>query len=105
GGLVENAARVGAFILKRLKEMKETHEIIGDVRGKGLMVAAELVKNRKTKEHAKKEIDKILLKAWHEGVLLLPCGKSAIRFIPPLVVTEEQAAFAMDVFEKALKNL
>jgi 4-aminobutyrate aminotransferase len=104
-GLVENAATVGAFILKRLEEMKETYEIIGDVRGKGLMVAAELVKDRKTKEYAKKEIDKVLIDAWKNGILLLPCGKSAIRFIPPLIVTEEQAALAMDVFETALKNL
>ena len=103
--LIENAAQVGAFIKTRLEEMKETHDIIGDVRGKGLMVVAELVKDRKTKEPAKKEIDTILLDAWRKGILLLPCGKSAIRFIPPLIVTEEQAAFAMDIFETALKNL
>jgi len=103
--LIENAAHVGAFIKNRLEEMKETHDIIGDVRGKGLMVVAELVKDRKTKEPAKKEIDTILLDAWRKGILLLPCGKSAIRFIPPLIVTEEQAAFAMDIFETALKNL
>ncbi len=105
GGLVTNAAKVGEFMLKRLKEMQEKNEIIGDVRGKGLMVVTELVKNRKTKEHAKKEVEKILYDAWRGGVLLLPCGKSGIRFVPPLVVTEEQAAFALDVFEKCLKKV
>ncbi len=104
-GLVENAARVGGFILKRLKEMQGKYPLIGDVRGKGLMVAAELVKNQKTKEPAKKEVETILYDAWRNGVLLLPCGKSAIRFVPPLVVTEDQAAFALDVFEKALKKI
>lgn len=104
-GLIENAARVGEFMLKRLKEMQQKISLIGDVRGKGLMIACELVKNRKTKEPAKKEVEKILYDAWRNGVLLLPCGKTAIRFVPPLIVTEEQAAFALDVFEKALKKL
>jgi 4-aminobutyrate aminotransferase len=104
-GLMEHAAKIGEYILNRLKEMEETHEIIGNVRGKGLMIACELVKDRKTKEPAKKEPEKIMYDAWRNGVLLLPCGKNAIRFMPPLIVTEEQAAFALDVFEKALKNL
>jgi 4-aminobutyrate aminotransferase len=104
-GLVENAAKVGAFMLKRLKEMEQKYEIVGDARGKGLMVAAELVKSKKTKEPAKKEVEKIMFDAWRNGVLLLPCGKNAIRFIPPLIVTEEQASFALDVFENALKKL
>ncbi len=104
-GLVENAANVGAFMLKRLKEIQEKYEVIGDVRGKGLMVATELVKNRKTKEPAKKEVEKIIFDAWRNGVLLLPCGKNGIRFIPPLVVTEEVADFALDVFEEAIKKV
>ncbi|MBU7047861.1 MAG: aminotransferase class III-fold pyridoxal phosphate-dependent enzyme, partial [Theionarchaea archaeon] len=104
-GLVENAANVGAFMLKRLKEMQEKYEVIGDVRGKGLMVATELVKNRKTKEPAKKEVERIIFDAWRNGVLLLPCGKNGIRFIPPLVVTEEVADFALDVFEGAVKKV
>lgn len=105
GGLMENASKVGAFMLKRLTEMQEKYEIIGDVRGKGLMVAAEFVKDRKTKEPAKKEVEKVMWDAWRNGLLILPCGKNAIRFIPPLIVTEEQAGFALDVFEKVLKNL
>jgi 4-aminobutyrate aminotransferase len=102
--LIDNAAKVGSHILKRLQEMYEKYPLIGDVRGKGLMVACELVKNRKTKEHAKKEVENIIFEAWRNGLLLLPCGKSAIRFVPPLIVTEEQADFALDVFEKALKK-
>jgi 4-aminobutyrate aminotransferase len=104
-GLVENAATVGKYMLGRLKEMQEKFEIIGDVRGKGLMMACELVKDRKTKEPAKKEPEKIMYDAWRNGILLLPCGKNSIRFMPPLIVTEEQAVIALDVFEKALKNL
>lgn len=104
GGLIENAAKVGAYILGRLQEMKEKYPLVGDVRGKGLMVACELVKDRKTKEPAKKEVEAVIWDAWRKGVLLLPCGKNAIRFVPPLIVTEEQAAFALDVFEKIIKN-
>ncbi|KYK38199.1 MAG: acetyl ornithine aminotransferase family protein [Theionarchaea archaeon] len=104
GGLIENAAKVGAYILGRLQEMKEKYPLVGDVRGKGLMVACELVKDRKTKEPAKKEVEAVIWDAWRKGVLLLPCGKNAIRFVPPLIVTEEQAAFALDVFEKVIKN-
>ncbi len=104
GGLIENAAKVGAYVLGRLQEMKEKYPLIGDVRGKGLMVACELVKDRKTKKPAKKEVEAVIWDAWRKGVLLLPCGKNAIRFVPPLIVTEEQAAFALDVFEKVIKN-
>ena len=105
GGLIENAAKVGAYILKRLKEMEEKYPLIGDVRGKGLMVACELVKDRKTKEPAKKEVEEIIWEAWRNGVLLLPCGKNAIRFVPPLVVTEEEAALTLDVFEEVVKKV
>lgn len=103
--LVDNAAKVGAHMLKRLKEMYENHSLIGDVRGKGLMIACELVKDRKTKEHAKKEVEKIIFESWKNGLLLLPCGKSSIRFVPPLIVAEEQADLALDIFEKALKKV
>lgn len=105
GGLVENAAKVGAYILKRLKEMEERYPVIGDVRGKGLMVACELVKDRKTKEPAKKEVEEVIWDAWRKGVLLLPCGKNAIRFVPPLIVKEEEAAFVLDVFEEVVKKV
>ena len=69
------------------------------------MVACELVKDRKTKEPAKKEVEEIIWEAWRNGVLLLPCGKNAIRFVPPLVVTEEEAALTLDVFEEAVKKV
>lgn len=104
-GLIDNAATVGEYMIGRLKEMQENYEIIGDVRGKGLMMAVELVKDRKTKEPAKKEPGKIMVNAWKNGVLVLPCGKNSIRFMPPLIVTREQADIAMDVFENALKKL
>jgi 4-aminobutyrate aminotransferase len=104
-GLIDNAARVGKYMIGRLKEMQDNYEIIGDVRGKGLMMAVELVKDRKTKEPAKKEPGEIMVNAWKNGILLLPCGKNSIRFMPPLIVTKEQADIAMDVFENALKDL
>jgi len=102
--LLENATKVGAYFKKRLEELQNKHEVIGDVRGLGLMLAADFVKDRKTKEHATKLRDKIEEIAYKKGLLLLGCGKSAIRFIPPLVVTEKQIDAAIEVLDQSIKE-
>jgi 4-aminobutyrate aminotransferase len=101
--LVERAGRLGKIVSKRLKEMKDKYNLIGDVRGIGLMQAVELVKNRKTKAPAGREVDKILEHCYKNGLILLPCGFSGIRFIPPLVIKKEELNEGLDIFEKALK--
>ncbi|MEM2869129.1 MAG: acetyl ornithine aminotransferase family protein [Thermoplasmata archaeon] len=102
--LLENAARVGAHLHKRLLELQERHECIGDVRGKGLMQATEFVKSRKTKEPAPELRDRIELEALKKGLILLGCGRSTIRYIPPLIVTEEQIETAVDILDGAIKR-
>jgi len=104
-GLCGNAERVGALILRRLEEMKERYEIIGDVRGKGLMIGVEIVKDKRSKEYGREERDRILVEMLRRGLVALGCGRSVIRFCPPLIITEEIADGAMDIFEAALKSL
>ncbi len=103
--LVDRSEKLGRHVNKRLNEMKNRYSLIGDVRGLGLMQAVELVKNRKTKAPAKKEVDEILVKSYKNGLVLLPCGSSGIRFIPPLVIEEAQLDQGLDIFEKALKSV
>ncbi|MGC9059671.1 MAG: aminotransferase class III-fold pyridoxal phosphate-dependent enzyme, partial [Thermoplasmata archaeon] len=102
--LLERAERLGRIMNKRLNEMKEKYELVGDVRGLGMMQATEFVKNRKTKEFAKKERDKIVELAYKRGLILLPCGKSGIRYIPPLTIEEEYLNKGLEVLESCIKD-
>ena len=101
--LAENARKIGEYTMKRLREMQETHEIIGDLRGKGLMIGVELVKDRKTKEPAVEERDNLILEAFKRGLLLLGAGQSSLRLAPPLIVTKQQADTGLDIFEETLR--
>ncbi len=103
-GLIENAEKQGKLMAKRLKEMEEKYEIVGDARGIGLMQATEIVKSKETKEIYPKARDEIVNKAFKKGLLLLSCGASAIRYIPPLCINEEQMNNAMDLLEEAIKE-
>jgi 4-aminobutyrate aminotransferase len=89
-------------MLRRLEAMKERHHHIGDVRGKGLMIGVEFVKDRRTKMFAQKERDVITLRAFERGLVLLPCGHSTIRFCPPLTITKKEADAGLDIFEECL---
>ncbi len=103
--LDKNAEQVGGFLLKRFKEMAETHEIIGDVRGKGMMIGLEFVKNRRTKEYATEFRNKLLDEAFERGLMLLAAGRASLRLAPPLVLTKEQAEVALEIFEDSLKKV
>jgi len=100
--LVANAATVGAHLMAGLKGLMDAHPLIGDVRGRGLMVGVELVRDRKTKERATTERDAVVEAAFRQGLLLLGAGKNAIRFSPPLVLTKAQADVAIGIFDRAL---
>jgi 4-aminobutyrate aminotransferase len=104
-GLMENAREVGTYLLQRLNELKERHTIIGDVRGMGLMVGAELVKDRTTKEHASAERDAVVQACFRRGLLLLGCGTSTLRFCPPLVVTRDEVDVAVGILDEVLKSI
>ncbi|MGA1974534.1 MAG: acetyl ornithine aminotransferase family protein [Conexivisphaerales archaeon] len=100
--LMANATKVGGHIKKRLEEMKEKYEIIGDVRGKGLMVGAEIVNDRRTKEYGTEHVNNILDYTWKHGVLLISCGRSTLRLIPPLIIDEDLADEALEVVKDAI---
>lgn len=104
-GLVENAARVGAHLKNGLTSLMDRRDVIGDVRGLGLMLAVDLVEDRKSRKPAKKAVAEVLHAAFERGLLLLGCGESAVRFAPPLIVTEEEADVAVRIFDEALGTL
>ncbi len=101
--LTENAAERGEYLRKGLNELKEKYEVMGDNRGLGLMQVTEFVKDRKTKKPAKALRDKIIEFAYKNGLVLLPCGTSGIRYIPPLIITKEQIDNGLEILEKAIK--
>jgi 4-aminobutyrate aminotransferase len=100
--LVANAAAVGARLVAGLTALKEKHPLIGDVRGRGLMVGVELVRDRMTKERATRERDAVVTATFNRGLLLLGAGKNSIRFSPPLVLTNDEADTAVRIFDAAL---
>ena len=101
--LIENAAKVGAYMLKRFQDIMDKQRLVGDVRGKGMMVGIELVKDRDTKEYATKERDDLILRTFKKGLLILGAGPSSVRLAPPLVTTIEQAETGIQIFEEELK--
>jgi 4-aminobutyrate aminotransferase len=103
--LVANAADVGGHLMNGLRALADRHRLIGDVRGRGLMIGVELVRDRATKERATDERDKVVDAAFRRGLLLLGAGKNAIRFSPPLVLTREQADVAVRIFDEALTEV
>lgn len=104
--LCEKSFKLGEYIIGRLNEMKEKYEVIGEVRGLGSMIGLEFVKDRETKEPAPDMVKEIINKCYKEGVILINAGllSNVIRFLPPLVMTEEQAKYGMDVLDKAINE-
>ncbi len=100
--LLESSARVGAHILARMADWPSRHKIVGDVRGRGLMIGVEIVKDKVTKEYGAAERDCIVEMAFEKGILFLGCGPSTIRLCPPLIVTKEEADVAVDVLEECI---
>jgi len=103
--LVANAADVGGHLMSGLTAIAAKHPLIGDVRGRGLMVGVELVRDRQTKERAIEERDAVVSAAFARGLLLLGAGKNAIRFSPPLVLTRAQAETAVKIFDEAVTEV
>jgi 4-aminobutyrate aminotransferase len=104
-GVIQNAATVGAHMIDRLKGLMDKHQLIGDVRGKGLMIGVELVRDRTTKERATTERDQVVQAMFHKGVLILGAGRNAIRFAPPMVLTREQADSIVNIFDDVLGTI
>jgi 4-aminobutyrate aminotransferase len=102
--LVENAARMGRHLMDRLRTWPAKFPVVGDVRGLGLMIGIELVRDRETKKPAGALRDRLLDLAFQRGVLVLGAGDSTIRLCPPLVITRDQCDFAVETLEECLKQ-
>lgn len=100
--LVENAAAVGAHLLDGLRALAERHPLVGEVRGKGLMIGIELVRDRRTKERATTERDRVIDEAFRRGLLVLGAGRNAVRLSPPLVLTKAQADTALRILDETI---
>ena len=103
GGIMQNAAEVGAHLKNGLHQLQARYDIIGDVRGRGLMLGVDFVLNKETREPAKQLADEIMEEAFHRGMLILTCGYSTIRFCPPLVLTKSEADEALERFEATIQ--
>jgi len=101
--LPERAAKLGEYFMKRLKELQDKYDYIGDVRGKGLMIGVEFVKDRKTKEPFKKLRNAVIDEAFKRGLIILGSGISALRIQPPLVIKEEHIDIATEILDQAIK--
>jgi 4-aminobutyrate aminotransferase len=103
--LIANAALMGGYILDRLRDWPRRFRNVGDVRGLGLMIGFELVRDGETKERAPELRDRIQEMAFERGLLVLGAGRNTIRLCPPLVITRDQADFAVDTLEECLKKV
>jgi 4-aminobutyrate aminotransferase len=99
-----NAATVGEYFKARLLELQKRFDCIGDVRGKGLMLGAELITDRTSRQPDPGLCQRVLTRAYHNGLILLSCGVSTVRFIPPLMISREDVDEALEMIETSLKE-
>jgi 4-aminobutyrate aminotransferase len=103
--LVENAVKMGGVAMKRLEEMKEKNEMVGDVRGKGLFIGVEIVKNKKSKERGVREAQAVVRECFKDGLILILAGTNTLRVVPPLNVAREELEEGLDVMEGAIARV
>jgi len=101
-GLLANAQDVGHHMMERMADWPKKHRLVADVRGRGLMIGVELVKDKKSKEYAAAARDRVVELAFERGILFLGCGPSTLRISPPLVVTKDEADVALEVLEECI---
>lgn len=104
-GLLENARVVGEFLIEQLNPLIEKYEVVGDVRGKGLMIGIEFIKNKKTKEMNPEFRNKLVLELFNQGLLTLGCGTNCLRLAPALIITKEEASFAVKLIDETINKV
>jgi 4-aminobutyrate aminotransferase len=97
-----NAAKVGDYFMRKLRSFADKFSVVGEVRGKGLMIGIELVKDRTSRTPAKKLCDALITRAYHNGLILLSCGQSTVRFMPPLMIDEGDVDEAIALLDQSL---
>ncbi len=101
-GYADNAAVVGAYFMKKLRALKDKYPVIGEVRGKGLMIGMELISDSLVKTPAKDLCDAVINGAYHNGLILLSCGQSTVRFMPPLMIQESDVDEAVTLLDATI---
>ncbi len=101
-GVMDQATETGEFIMSALAEMEGRHPSLGQIRGRGLMIGMEFVKDRETKERAVDLRNKVIQNAFEMGLLLIPCGANSIRMTPPLNIEQPLVEEGLSIFERAL---
>jgi len=96
---------LGGYLLDKLKDLQKRFRLIGVVRGKGLMIGVEIVKDPVTKEKAIEERNRIIQACFEKGLLILGCGENVIRFSPPLIIRQKEADLALSILEEVLKKV
>jgi 4-aminobutyrate aminotransferase len=104
GGLMANAQKMGDYIFSKIQDWPKRFKIVGDVRGKGLMVGIEIVRDQRTKEKAQDLRDQVVDSAFHKGLLTLGSGENSIRVSPPLIIDQEQADCAIQILEDCFRE-
>ena len=104
GGLVANAKKIGDYIFAKTADWTKKFKIVGDVRGRGLMIGIEIVRDQRTKERGSDLRNAIVDMAFHKGLLILGAGENTLRLSPPLVIDEEQAGFAVRTLEECIRE-
>jgi 4-aminobutyrate aminotransferase len=104
GGLVTNAAVVGGFLKEKLNKLRESHAVIDDVRGLGLMIGVELAAPDRSGNPDSKMRDRVIQRCFEKGLLVLGAGESTVRFCPPLIANKEEVKTAVKIFDAAVRE-
>jgi len=104
-GLMRNAQLVGEYLMAEFMKLQRKHHIIGDVRGRGLMIGVEIVKDRKTRAKGHNEMEAVIQEAFKRGLLMLGCGTNTLRICPPLLISREEAKAGLEILDKVLTTV
>jgi 4-aminobutyrate aminotransferase len=105
GELRANAATMGEYFTRQLRGLQQRHGVIGEVRGKGLMIGMELIADAHSRAPARELCDALITRSYHNGLILLSCGQSTVRFMPPLMISTAQVDEAVNILEESLKEV
>ena len=102
GGLVDNSREVGAYLEAGLRKLAEKYDVIGDVRGLGMMLGVEFVTDKATNTAAPELRDRVEMACFNKGLIILGCGSNSIRWSPPLILAREHVDVALEIFDEAI---
>jgi 4-aminobutyrate aminotransferase-like enzyme len=103
--LLENVEKQGSYIMKWVEDLKVEREIVGDTRGKGLMIGIEFVEDNETKKPGVDQAREVMFRCWRRGIATVTCGVSTLRLVPPLTITRELVDVSLEIIEDVIKEV